>query len=135
MGLRHICREAERLPNWYGVAYRGNDPDHDEWWGDSVRVCYPIPLNLVVRLWHVVWHILWRVVKCPHRFWPGFDIHSAYRCRELEQENDLLKSDLEWEKTMNQSLAESRRRASDEIERLRDRVRNLELDQRFRRLR
>ncbi len=129
MGLRYICREAERLPDWYGVAYRGWEPPHSG--ADWVRVCYPIPLNLVVRLWHVIWNLIWRLVKCPHHFWPGFDIGSAYRCRELEQENTVLQSDLEYEKTMNESLAESRSRASHEIERLRDRVRNLELDQRF----
>ena len=133
MGLRHICYEAERLPDWYGVAYRdffrdssefnpGNHPD----WGDWVRVCYPVPINLVVRLWHFIWQSIWRYVKCPHHFRPGLDINAAYRCRELEQENGVLRSDLEYEKTMNQSLSESRNRLHKDIDHMRDRVSDLE---------
>ena len=35
--------QGERLPNWYGVAYREFCADH--------VICYPIPINLLVR-WH-----------------------------------------------------------------------------------
>lgn len=133
MGLRHICHEAERLPNWYGVAYRDSFPAED--WGVSVRVCYPVPLNLAVRLWHFIWQSVWRYVKCPHRFRPRFDINAAYRCRELEQENEILKSDLEWERQMNQGLAESRDRLQNDMDRMRNRIGHLEWENRKGRLR
>ena len=130
MGLRHICHQAERLPDWYGVAYRAYDPPGNPGWGDWVRVCYPVPLNLIVRVWHGVWDLVWRYVKAPHRFRPTFDTNVAFRCRELENENVLLKEELEWQKQISQSAVESRQRAVDELDPLRWRVKELEWEQR-----
>ena len=33
--------EGERLPSWYGFAYRNYCADH--------AICFPIPINLIVR--------------------------------------------------------------------------------------
>lgn len=40
--------QGQIIPAWYGLAYRENHLD--------VQVCYPIPINLLVRWWH---DLLW----------------------------------------------------------------------------
>jgi hypothetical protein len=52
----------------------------------------------------------------------------------LENENDLLKEELEREKRISQSAVESRQRAVDELDPLHWRVKELEREQRGKRL-
>ena len=55
---RKIADEGHGPPPWYGVAYRCEK--HCE------KVCYPIPINLLVRFWHnVIRHNFYKHVKCP----------------------------------------------------------------------
>ena len=38
--------EGDVIPRWYGIAW------HDHW--KQRTVCYPIPLNVVMAVWHRV---------------------------------------------------------------------------------
>lgn len=42
-----LVDEGAKMPKFYGVAYRD--------FAGSVLVCYPVPLNLVVRWWIHLW--------------------------------------------------------------------------------
>ena len=44
--IRQTVREYDMTPDWYGTAYHVYDRDE--------RVCYLLPFNLVVGLWHLI---------------------------------------------------------------------------------
>jgi len=48
--MRKELRRMDSIPKWYGVAYL-NDYC-------MTAICYPIPLNLIVRLWKdIIWSL------------------------------------------------------------------------------
>ena len=48
--MKKLIRDNELIPKWYGIAYRDCSKGH--------AVCYPLPLNLVVRfLWGALLHL------------------------------------------------------------------------------
>ena len=55
------------VPRFYGVSYRKYDLS-------GVAICYPIPLNLLVRLVRSIWHLL----KIPSRTWWEREMMSSY---------------------------------------------------------
>jgi len=42
--VKKFIREGEAFPRWYGIAYREVHR--------LGAICYPIPLNLIVSVWH-----------------------------------------------------------------------------------
>ena len=54
--------QGYQMPFWYGAAYYSPYSDH--------LICYPIPLNLVVRWARALW---WALKRCKHD-----DLSAAY---------------------------------------------------------
>ena len=56
--LRKTVEEGEWRPAWYGVAYFD--------YATNYAVCYPIPLNIVVRVYRIVqYFLLWLLGTAP----------------------------------------------------------------------
>ncbi len=69
ISMEKFVDQGEEWPRFYGLAY---------WSPNYFAVCYPVPINLIVRLWHKIewWH---------HKYikrgdWLESPFHEAFAC-------------------------------------------------------
>ena len=74
-----LAAQGEMLPKWYGVAF------YD--YMQRTAICYPIPLNLIVRFIDNIW---WRI-KQPHISDREADLMAAYSKGRMDGRNETLK--------------------------------------------
>jgi hypothetical protein len=75
MTLRRLIWQGERYPRGYGMAWL----DYQR----NAAVCYPIPLNVVMRAVYLAW--VWAM--CPFGVRP-----FEHRCAALTLENERLRA-------------------------------------------
>lgn len=81
---RKFRADGGELPRFYGLAYYQYDMD--------MSVCYPVPLHLVVRLWHWIAFIWLRKIKFVD--WVHTPFEQAYRNGKRDGYNEGVASDL-----------------------------------------
>jgi len=85
---KEIKYRGECIPRGYGLAYKCD-------YG-MIDICYPIPLNIVVRLWHEIYYKLERgLFKSKHeedvRHWFEVGFQEGKKCAQLNLESKVIK--------------------------------------------